>query len=653
MTQPSKYRTLIADDEQPARDRLKKLLPKFSFQIGLNGYLYRFSYFLFLSFLLFNNCGKRLDKIPDDFIGNFYDKSGKEYWAFGVQTNFLITESQFWEYEKIKSDKNTVSFWLKNRDFAKRLDLVKTDSLNFDFIENDKIIHCSKKADSIKRIAKNNPFSMDSGKVVIRGYIRNAEKYFKTDSKIEFIFSNEVIRTTESEFADIDSLGRFEINIKVHHAASCLLKYRNHLKDIFVSPGDQLMISTDADSFNILDFMGPHSDVCYDIIQTNEANQDLESGIQRNSAYAKNSTEFKSYKTLIRQKQDVLLRNYLKENSCSDAFRIWREKSNQNEYYKELMRYSWNRFGKGSEKSMSYMDPYFSFIDSINLNDSIAPICYNYMFFSGELYNKLNYRDSIFCNFLKKGLSNKGAGEKLRNKHPELTAGEIGSELFKLSFNKQFNVILSKEQTRFRDLRLTMLLSDYMRARHYVGIDHIFNSIKTEIKYKPYLNAITEHYNNFKKKEEAFKNTPISVMKSSGKGDELLKEIVQKHKNRVIVLDFWYTGCGACRRDFESMKTIKKDLVSEDVDFVYLCYSSTENDWKNVLKEFNIKGDHYLLTSEQVSCFSKLFDISSAPRYILINKEGRIVNSNFRPPMEANGYLNALKNNLMKQVKIN
>jgi hypothetical protein len=96
------------------------------------------------------------------------------------------------------------------------------------------------------------------------------------------------------------------------------------------------------------------------------------------------------------------------------------------------------------------------------------------------------------------------------------------------------------------------------------------------------------------------------------------------------------------------MKTIKKDLVSEDVDFVYLCYSSTENDWKNVLKEFNIQGDHYLLTSEQVSYFSKLFDISSAPRYILINKEGRIVNSNFRPPMESNGYLNALKNNLKK-----
>ena len=79
-----------------------------------------------------------------------------------------------------------------------------------------------------------------------------------------------------------------------------------------------------------------------------------------------------------------------------------------------------------------------------------------------------------------------------------------------------------------------------------------------------------------------------------------------------------------------------------------LCYSSNENDWKNVLKEYKIKGDHYLLASDQFSYFSKMFDINSAPRYILINKMGLIVNSNFRPPMEPNGYLSALKNNLMK-----
>lgn len=37
MTSTSKYRTLIADDEQPARDRLKKLLVEHADQIELIG----------------------------------------------------------------------------------------------------------------------------------------------------------------------------------------------------------------------------------------------------------------------------------------------------------------------------------------------------------------------------------------------------------------------------------------------------------------------------------------------------------------------------------------------------------------------------------------------------------------------------------------
>ena len=532
-----------------------------------------------LLFLLLNNCALGLDKIPNDFIGNFYDKSGKEFWAYGVQSNLFIGDSQFWDYEKIESNENTLSLWLKNGHSSKRLDIVKTDSLNFDFIENNKTIHCSKKADLIKRIAKNNPFSMDTGTVVIRGYIRNAKKYTKTDSKIEFVFCNEAVQYTRSEFADIDSLGRFGINIKILHSASCIVRFRNNLKEIFVSPFDQLMLMTDADNFNEFDFMGTHSDVCYDILKTKEAYTEIESPVQRNSSYAKSPSEFKNYRNLIKQKQDEYMQNYLNQNSCSDAFKVWRTKNDQDEYYTELMRYTWNRFDKGSENPMASNDPYFSFINSIDLNDSLASIPYRYIFFSGELYNKLNYRDSIHMDSNWGRLLFFNKSKELTNKYPNYTKDEINAEIYKFVVDKEIELTLSNKYSRFRDLRLTMLLSGYISNRQYDVIDHAYNKIKTEIKFKPYLNSITEHYNDFKKKEEAFKNTPITTMKSSENGALLLKEILQNHKNRVVVIDFWFTGCGPCRSDFESMKAIKKDLIYEDVDFVYLCYSSIVSIW--------------------------------------------------------------------------
>ena len=609
----------------------------------------RFTYLIVLLFFLFNNCGKRLDKIPNDFIGNFYEKTGKEYWVYGVQSNFFINNCQFWNYQKIKSDKCKLSFWLTNKDSTKRIDIIKTDSLNFDFFENDKIIHCTKKADSIKRIAKNNPFSMDAGSVIIKGYIKNATKFAKTDSKIEFIISNEVVSDSKIEFAEIDSLDRFEINLKLIHSTSCLVKYRNNLKQLFVSPGDQLLFSS-TDNLDEFDFMGTHSDVCYDIMNTEETNWAFETPKQYNAAFGKDPSEFKNYRDSIQLEREKYIQQYVNKNSCSDIFRIWSTKNGQSQYYQELMRYSQARFGKGSDKPMTYMDPYFSFIDSIDLNDSLAAICYNYLLSSHQLSNILDQRDGVYPT-----IENKEAYESIRinkrkelvNKYPQYSEDEINTELLKFVINRQINVILSKEYTRFRDLRLTSLLSQLIKGRHYNIIDYMYNRIKPEIRNKLYLNTLTQYYSDFKEKEEAFKNTPISIMKSSDKGEVLLKEIVQKHKNRVLIIDFWFTGCGACRSDFERMNKFKKDIVSEDVDFVYLCYSSSENDWKNVLKDYNIKGDNYLLSTNQFSDIAKMFDINSAPRYILINKAGRIVNSNFRPPMDSIGFLNALMNNLI------
>jgi len=77
------------------------------------------------------------------------------------------------------------------------------------------------------------------------------------------------------------------------------------------------------------------------------------------------------------------------------------------------------------------------------------------------------------------------------------------------------------------------------------------------------------------------------------------------------------------------MKPIKTQMYDVPIKFVYLCYSSSEKDWTNVIKEIGVKGDHYLLTGEQFAYFSNLLNISSAPRYVWIGRDGKIVNDNF------------------------
>ena len=50
----------------------------------------RLIFLLTFSSLFFTHCGMSLVTIPNDFLGNFYDKSGKEYWAHGEINKQLI-----------------------------------------------------------------------------------------------------------------------------------------------------------------------------------------------------------------------------------------------------------------------------------------------------------------------------------------------------------------------------------------------------------------------------------------------------------------------------------------------------------------------------------------------------------------------------------
>ena len=64
-------------------------------------------------------------------------------------------------------------------------------------------------------------------------------------------------------------------------------------------------------------------------------------------------------------------------------------------------------------------------------------------------------------------------------------------------------------------------------------------------------------------------------------------------------------------------------------------YISIDNDyskWKKSLKQLNIEGDNFISPSKINNSVSDFFQVSSIPRYIIIDKLGNIVDSNAKRP---------------------
>jgi len=109
-----------------------------------------------------------------------------------------------------------------------------------------------------------------------------------------------------------------------------------------------------------------------------------------------------------------------------------------------------------------------------------------------------------------------------------------------------------------------------------------------------------------------------------GSGDEVLNQIIQKHKNKVIYIDIWATWCGPCREAMERVKPLKKAMEGKDVAFVYLCGRCSENGWENFLKKNKVKGDHYFLDDKQYDQISSKFGVTGIPHFVLINRNGEV-----------------------------
>jgi len=119
------------------------------------------------------------------------------------------------------------------------------------------------------------------------------------------------------------------------------------------------------------------------------------------------------------------------------------------------------------------------------------------------------------------------------------------------------------------------------------------------------------------------------------------KTSLNNYLGKVIYIDIWASWCGPCRKLFPYSKKLKEKFNRKQLKKISFVYISIDNDyskWKKSLKQLNIEGDNFISPSKINNSISDFFQVSSIPRYIIIDKLGNIVDNNAKRPNDLSLY---------------
>lgn len=114
-------------------------------------------------------------------------------------------------------------------------------------------------------------------------------------------------------------------------------------------------------------------------------------------------------------------------------------------------------------------------------------------------------------------------------------------------------------------------------------------------------------------------------------------------RGKYLYIDLWASWCGSCKRELPHLKRLSERFAGREILFLGLSVDSERDDWEKALDSEELPGTQLWL--DPSSSFAADYGVDGIPRFILLDKEGHIVESNMLRP-SSNGidaYLESLK----------
>lgn len=103
-------------------------------------------------------------------------------------------------------------------------------------------------------------------------------------------------------------------------------------------------------------------------------------------------------------------------------------------------------------------------------------------------------------------------------------------------------------------------------------------------------------------------------------------------RGKFVYIDIWATWCWPCRKEIPYLENLEEKYAGNDICFISISCDKDKLAWKSLVKKNKMTGIQLHFGND--SSFMTAYDIHVIPRFILLDRNGKIINMNATRPSD-------------------
>ncbi len=392
---------------------------------------------------------------------------------------------------------------------------------------------------------------------------------------------------------NVNKDGTFLDTLRVQPTIYWLLQGKNGV-EIFIENGNVLAVEFDTKKMgNTIVVSGKGSEISNYLLAKNKKVKEIVGSGQE--IYKQEATEYKANRLEIKNETTAILENF---KGISEGFKAMELRNINYEYIHQLNIYEvYHKYyakKEGFKVSEDFLKDVEKVSDFNNEEDFLYSKSYQNIvtnYYSDEAV-KLIEQDSIAEDLASLMALSKATSATIKNK---------------LLYNDaKYGITYTETLEAYYKFYMDNSTNEEYKAE----IAKSYNKLKTVAKGQP--SPKFENYENFKGATTS----------------------LDDFKGKYVYVDVWATWCGPCKREIPSLKEVEKKYHGKNIEFVSISVDKQKDHetWKKMVEDMELKGVQLFADKDWESQFVQDYLIKGIPRFILIDTEGNIVNSNAPRP---------------------